>query len=168
MVCAEFSGARSLVLPARNGPVFESHLCCELHAQMTESANPEHANPTAAARAAVSQRVKRRYARAHQRRAVNSREFIRHKRQRLSRRNHVFTVAAIERNSRGEQGTRPAKKPATPPMIAIAAIPAVPTNTDSLAVLPRLHPLAHAINDTNNFMSRHTRILDTGPESFLD
>src|ERR1700756_118319 len=168
MVCAEFSGERFLVLSARNGHGFESHLCSELHAQMTESANPEHGNHIAAARAAVSQRVKRRYARAHQRRAVNGREFIRHKRQRLSRRNHVFSVAAIERNSRGEQGHRARKELATPAMIAIAAIPAVPTNTDSLAVLPRLHPLAHAINDTNDFMSRHTRILDTGPESFLD
>ena len=53
-------------------------------------------------------------------------------------------------------------------MIAITAVTAVPTNTDALASSPRLHPFADNIDDSNDLVSRHTRILDTGPESFFD
>ena len=53
-------------------------------------------------------------------------------------------------------------------MIAITTVTAVPANSDALASFPRLYPLAHAIDDTNDFMSRHTRILNTGPKSFFD
>jgi hypothetical protein len=135
---------------------------------MTKSANPEHSNHIAASRAAISQGIESCNARAHQRRTVDGREFLRHKRQRLSRRNHVFPVAAIERNSRGEQGHGAGKKLAAPAVIAITAVATVPANSDALASFPRLHPFADGINDTNYFMSRYTRILDTGPESFFD
>ena len=53
-------------------------------------------------------------------------------------------------------------------MIAITAVATVPADADALPSFPWLHPLAHAINDTNDFMSRHTRILDTWPKSFFD
>jgi hypothetical protein len=53
-------------------------------------------------------------------------------------------------------------------VIAITAVASVPANADALASFPRLDPLAHAINDTNDFMSRHTRILNTWPKSFFD
>jgi len=91
-----------------------------------------------------------------------------YKRQRFCRRNHVFGVAAIERNSRGEQGLSAGKKLAVPAVIAITAVAAVPANADALASFPRLYPLAHAINHTNDFMSGNTRILNTWPKSFLD
>jgi hypothetical protein len=53
-------------------------------------------------------------------------------------------------------------------VITITAVATVPANADALASFPRLHPLAHRINDTNDFMSRNTRILNTGPMSFFD
>ena len=53
-------------------------------------------------------------------------------------------------------------------MVAIAAIPAMPANTDALATFPWLHSFADSIDNSNDFVSRHTRILNTGPESFLD
>jgi hypothetical protein len=53
-------------------------------------------------------------------------------------------------------------------MIAITAISTVPANADALASFPRLHPLAHGINDAYYFMSRHARILNTWPETFFD
>ena len=52
-------------------------------------------------------------------------------------------------------------------MVAIAAVPAMPTNPDALAILPWLHAFADSIDDSDYFMSRHTRILNPGPESFL-
>ncbi len=68
----------------------------------------------------------------------------------------------------GEQVHGAGKKLAAPAVIAITAVASVPANADALASFPRLHPLAHVINDTNDFMSRHTRILNTWPESFFD
>ena len=96
MMRAEFFGEYFLVFSARDGDGFESHPGCVLHAEMTESADPEHCHDIAASRAAVSQRVESRHARAHQRRAVHCRELVRHKRQRFRRRNHVFGVATVE------------------------------------------------------------------------
>jgi hypothetical protein len=135
---------------------------------MTESANAKHSNYIATSRTAVSQRVEGRHASAHQRCAINRREFIRHKCQRLSRSNHVFGIPAIERNSCGEQCLGAGKKFAAPTVIAITAVASVPAYPDALASFPRLHTLAHGIHDANNFMSRNTRILNTWPQSFFD
>jgi hypothetical protein len=135
---------------------------------MAESANPEDGNHIATSRTAVSQRVESRYARAHQRRAVNDRELLGHKRQRFSRRNHVFAVAAIERNPRDEQRHSAGKKLASPALITITAVATVPANADALASFPRLHAFADSVNDTNDFMSRNSRILNTWPMSFFD
>src|SRR5204862_6007785 len=71
MVCAEFPGERFLVLSACNRHGVESHSRCELHAEMTESANSEDTDHIAAARATVSQRVKCRHSSAHQRCAAD-------------------------------------------------------------------------------------------------
>jgi hypothetical protein len=53
-VCAEFFGECFLVLSACNRHGVESHPRCELHAEVTEPANPEHSNHIATSRAAVS------------------------------------------------------------------------------------------------------------------
>jgi len=60
------------------------------------------------------------------------------------------------------------KEIAPPAMIAIPAVAAVPTNPNPLASSPRLHAFANSINNSNDFVSRYTRILNTGPKSFLD
>src|ERR1051325_11142477 len=112
---------------------------------MTESANAEHSNYIATSRTAVSQRVEGRHTSAHQRCAINCREFIRHTRQRLSRSNHVFGVTTIERNSGGEQCLGARKKLAAPAVVAIAAVTTVPANADALTGFPRLHAVAHGI-----------------------
>jgi hypothetical protein len=44
----------------------------------------------------------------------------------------------------------------------------VPANADALTSFPWLHPLAHAINNTNDFMARHAGILNAWPKSFFD
>jgi hypothetical protein len=86
----------------------------------------------------------------------------------LSRSNHVFGIPAIERNSCGEQCLGAGKKFAAPAVIAITAVASVPAYPDALATLPWLHALADDVNDTNNFMSRNTGILNTWPKSFFD
>jgi hypothetical protein len=60
------------------------------------------------------------------------------------------------------------KKLAAPAMVAITAVAAVPTDPDALATFPWLHSFAHGIHNSNHLMSRHARILNTGPESFFD
>jgi hypothetical protein len=130
---------------------------------MTEPANPEDRDDVATSRAAVSKRVEGRYARAHQRRSVNGGEFIRHKRQRFRWRDHIFSVAAVERNARRQQFDFARKKLAAPAMIAIPTVPAMPTNADALAFLPRLNSFTDSVDDANHFVSRHARILKAGP-----
>jgi hypothetical protein len=53
-------------------------------------------------------------------------------------------------------------------VITITAVAPVPANADALASFPRLHAFAHSVNDTNDFMSGDTRILNPWPKSFFD
>jgi hypothetical protein len=53
-------------------------------------------------------------------------------------------------------------------MVAIAAIAAMPTDADTLTVLPRLYTFAYSVYTTDYFMSWHTRILNPGPEPLFD
>jgi hypothetical protein len=53
-------------------------------------------------------------------------------------------------------------------MVAIAAVAAVPANTHALASFPRFHSFAHGIDNSNDFVSRHTWIFNTRPVSFFD
>src|SRR5713101_6662989 len=132
---------------------------------MTKAANPEHRDRIAPSGTTVSQRVESRYAGAHQRRAINRREFVRRKRQCLRGRNHILGVPAVERNTGGKQRHRAREEFATPAMVAIAAVPAMPTNPDALAILPWLHVPAHADTEsrarvlplpTNRYEKRRT------------
>src|SRR5437762_1656758 len=43
----------------------------------------------------------------------------------------------------------------------------VPTYADTLPTFPRLHAITHKIDDSNDFMSRHTRLLDPWEQSFF-
>src|SRR5207247_3919013 len=99
---------------------------------------------------------------------VHGRELIRHTRERFCGRNHVFRVTTIERNSGGEQGYLACKELAASAMVAIAAIPAVPTNTDALAILPWFRLFADKLDNPNHLVSWHTRIFNTKPKSFLN
>jgi hypothetical protein len=135
---------------------------------MTESANSENSNDIAATRATVAQRVESGYACTHQRRTLEGGEFLRDKGKRLSWRKHVLGVAAIERNSRGEQVHRAREKLAAPAMIAVTAVAGVPSHTHALAGSPRLDTFAHRVDDADHFVSGYTRILNTWPKSFFD
>src|SRR5438093_9323278 len=168
MVRAELFRERTFVFSARDRYRIESHPGCELHAEMTESADPQHCNDIAAFCAAVSERIESRHARAHQRRTIHSREFVRHTRQRFPGRDHVFGITAVERDAGRQQRDFACKELALPAVIAIAAVAAVPANPDALASLPWLHAFAHSVNNSNHLVSRHTWILNTRPESFFD
>src|SRR5947208_16584928 len=53
-------------------------------------------------------------------------------------------------------------------MVAITTVTAVPADPDALATFPWLHSLAHKVDSSDDFVSGHTRILNTGPLAFLD
>ena len=53
-------------------------------------------------------------------------------------------------------------------MIAIPAIAAVPANTDALTGFPWLHSFSYGIDNSDDLVPRHARILNTGPEPFFD
>jgi hypothetical protein len=53
-------------------------------------------------------------------------------------------------------------------MVAITTVTPVPTDPDALATFPWLGSFADSIHNSDDFVSGHTRILNTGPEAFLD
>jgi hypothetical protein len=53
-------------------------------------------------------------------------------------------------------------------MVAIATIPAVPTNTDPLTFLPLRDPGTDGIYDSDHFVSGNARVLDPRKQSFFD
>ena len=53
-------------------------------------------------------------------------------------------------------------------MIAITTVAAVPTDADTLAFFPRLHSFADSVDNSDHLVSRHTRILNTGPEAVFN
>jgi hypothetical protein len=53
-------------------------------------------------------------------------------------------------------------------MIAITTVASVPTNADALPGFPRLHTFTHEIDNADHLVSRHTRILNSGPLALFD
>jgi hypothetical protein len=53
-------------------------------------------------------------------------------------------------------------------MIAITTIAGVPTDPDALTSFPGLRAFPHNVDYADYFVSRHTRILNSGPLSFFD
>ena len=80
----------------------------------------------------------------------------------------MFGVTAIERNSGREQRYISRKEIAAPAMVAVSAVSTMPANPNPLTILPWLHSFTDKIDNSDDFMSRHTRILNTWPRSILD
>src|SRR5262249_31345218 len=168
MLCSELLGECLLILSPRNRHRFKTHLSRKLHSEMTEAADPKHRDNIAASRATVSKRVERRDARTHKRRSIDRRQFVGNTRQRLCRRDHIFRVAAIERDAGRQQRHFTTEELPSPARITITTVATVPANTDSLPGFPRLHPLPHRIDNSDHLVSRHTWIFNSRPESFFD
>src|SRR5205823_5774033 len=99
MMRAKLSGERLFVLAARDGDRSEAHADGVLDSKMAEPAQAKNGDETAAARAAVAQRVEGGDAGAHQGSGVRGREAVRHQCNSDGRGEHVLGITAIEGNA---------------------------------------------------------------------
>jgi hypothetical protein len=65
------------------------------------------------------------------------------------------------------QGGLTGNKVTTAARIAVTAVPAVPADSDPVALCPSSYAFADRVDDSGDFMSRHPRVPDARPCSLL-
>src|SRR2546428_8656640 len=166
-MCAQFARQRFLVVSSVDGHRLEAHLPRVLNSQMPQSANTVDRDDLSSARAGVAQRVVHRDACAHERPCFLRGQFIRNRSQRGHRRNHVLGVSAIEIDARDFSINTHCEVTA-PALFTHEAMSTVPANANTLPFLPCRNVVAHCIDPSCDFMTWHTRILESGPETLFD
>src|SRR5213078_3262819 len=84
-----------------------------------------------------------------------------------SRHNQVLGIPAIEIDA-GDLSIDAHGKVTATALLAHEAMAAMPTDSDTLALLPRGHVVAQPTDAASDFMTRHARILKPGPDAVLD
>src|SRR5579872_6371269 len=117
-------------------------------------------------RSAVAQRVKGGDAGAHQRRGFDRGEFVRNKRQRFRGNNGVVRVASIKRDAR-DQHILAKDELAAAAGLAVPAMAAEPSHTDTLPSLPLFHISANGVDYASNLVPGNPRVWNARKNSFL-
>src|SRR4030095_14565420 len=134
--------------------------------EVTQPADAQHAHEISGTRAAVPQRTEGRDSRTEQRGRFDGTETLRHRRQRLHRSHHVLLIPTVIAHA-GHFPVPAISEVSAPTREARAVMAAVPADTDALSLLPAGDTDAHFIEDADDFVPGHARILDTGPLAFL-
>ncbi len=133
---------------------------------MTQATDPVHGNQIAGARAAVSKRVIRGDAGAHERARIHRQELLRNRRKRLGGSDHEVRVPAVVRNSRYERRDEAVHEISATARIAAATVPTVPADAYALSRFPSDDARAHRVNDPGDLVPGNSRKLDAGKVSF--
>src|SRR5262249_55580797 len=131
-----------------------------LDPEVPEPADAVDGNEITGPRSAVPQRIVGGDAGTHERRRIGRRELARKPHERAQRRHQIFGISSVERDS-GDLTRDASEEPAAPACIAGAVVPAVPTHPDPIPRLPRPDAGANCADDTGDFVSGHSRILET-------
>ncbi len=129
---------------------------------MTQTADTLHCNKVTGKRTAVPQRVEGSNPRAEQRCCFNVTETFRYRCQRLHGSHHVLLVSPVIADAGNFQIPAIAKISA-PARQTRAILAPVPSNTDTLSLLPLGNIGTHFIDDAGHLMSGNARILNSGP-----
>src|SRR5207249_1058405 len=167
MMRSQLPCQRFLVPPSPKSHRHESHLPRVLNSQVSQSANAVHGHDVASPRARMAQRVEYGDARAHERPGFLRRQFIRNRRQRRRRRDHMLGIPAVEIDAR-DLAIGAHCEIAAPALFALEAMSTVPPDTDAPTLFPASDAAADRIDPPGDFMARHTGILNPGPETFFD
>ena len=159
VVGAELARQRLLLGPASHGHGLEAELDGELHAEVTEAADPEHGHPVTAPRAAAPQRVERRDAGTQQRGGFLGREAVGHRGQTGGAHEHVVRVAPVGRDA-GNLHVLAVDQRSSPTLLAVAAIAAEPPNADALPDLPALDPVPERGDLAGDLVAGDERVAD--------
>src|SRR5579862_5048277 len=151
-----------LLATARDGNGVEAHLRCKRDAEMTESANAQHAHEVARTCAAMAQRVKGRNAGAHQRRRHRRRQRRGNPRQHRRRSDDVLAIAAVVVDAWHLQFVTGEEIAATA-TLARSVVSAVPADAGAIAHFPAVDSVAERIDDTGDFMAWCARKRNLAP-----
>jgi hypothetical protein len=134
---------------------------------VAETPDAENRHDITGARAAIAEGVEGRKPRAHQRSRFYGRELFWNQRQRAGRSDHIIGIAAVESNACNLTRNLAGEKIPSATGDAIAAIPAIPSYTDTLAGSPSGDARPNSINEADDLMPRNSRVLDTWEGSLL-
>jgi hypothetical protein len=120
---------------------------------MTEATDSLDRNEVAAAGAGIAQRVEYADSGAEQRGGLVSGEIVGHRDDRLGGGDHVLGVASIEVDG-GDFLVLAQNEIAAATWVALKAVAAVPSHTNSLPLLPQSHVGANRIDASGNLVAR--------------
>ena len=167
IVRAEFFRQRFFVLPPANRHRHKSHLPRILESEMSQSADAMHRDHVATARARIAERIVDGDARAHERPGFLGRQFVGNRRHRFRWCDHVFGISTVEIDA-GDLTINAHGEISALALRANETMSAVPAHTDALTFLPFDYVLADRIDASSDFMTRHTRILNSRPQTLFD
>ena len=75
-------------------------------------------------------------------------------------------ISSVEGDA-GNSGVTAVKEASTPAFDTSVVVPAMPANTDALALGPCSDTSAELVDDAGNFVTGNARILNSGPEAFF-
>src|ERR1700704_5098609 len=162
-MCAEFFRERPFVFSSGDGDSLKTHFRGKLNAHVAEAADSEYGDQISWPRSAVSQCIECCDARAKQRPCVYGGKFAGNQRKRGRGGDHVVRVTSIAGQT-GDLSRLAARHEITSAAgFAIAAMSAVPADSDSLPHFPPGNARAHGIDDSRDLMSGDARVLDPRP-----
>ena len=134
---------------------------------MSQSADAMHRDHVATARARIAERIVDGDARAHERPGFLGRQFVSNRRHRFRWCDHVFGISTVEIDA-GDLTINAHGEISALALRANETMSAVPAHTDTLTFLPFDYVLADRIDASSDFMTRHTRILNSRPQTLFD
>jgi hypothetical protein len=126
----------------------------------------EHCDDVARPCSAVSQRVERGEAGAHQGDCLDRRKFVRHQRDRAGRDNQVLAIAAVIGDT-GDLTGHAGEEFSPAAVVATSTISTVPPNAHALARMPVDDAAPNRIDHSGHLMPGYPRVLNTGVSSLL-
>ena len=145
----------------------EAELLGVLHAEMPETADADHCNDIARPCAAVAQGVESGDPGAHQRRDLGRRPVGGNARHRFRRCDHVFAVSAVMGDAGYQRLGRAGKRVAMATRNTIAAMPAMPADSDRLTGCKSSDTRPDRVERADHLVPRHPRKGDARKQPFL-
>src|SRR5829696_7957498 len=167
MMCAQLSCQRFLIIPTIHRNRLEAHLPRVLNSEMTEPADAVNCDDVSRARAGITERVVDRDARAHEWTSVLGGYVIGNQSERGHWCNHVLGIPAIEVDA-CHFSIDAHRKVTTPALFADKTMSAMPAHANALTFTPRGDVVANGIDESGHLVTRNTRILKRGPETFFN
>ena len=164
---AQLAGERLFVLAAADGYRAKAHLAGILNAEMAEAADALDSNQVAAAGSNIAQCVEYGDSGTEQRSGFVSGKIVGHRGDRLGADHHVLGVAPIEVD--GGNFFVLAQNEIPPAAgVALKAVSAMPSHTDSLPWLPQRYVGANRVDASGDLVAGDARILKSRPDPFFD